>query len=44
MGIIWEVNPDYKPYFKYDNVNKVIYMKVMIYIYVCIESGLTETH
>ena len=35
-----EVNPYYKPYVQYDNINKVLHLKVMIAIYGCIESAL----
>ena len=40
VDIMCEVNPDYKLYFQYDNGNKVLYVKVMRPIYVCIKSDL----
>ena len=40
LDIMYEVNPDYKPYVQYENGNKVIYVKVMRVIYVCIDYDL----
>ena len=40
VDIMREVNPDYKPYVKYENGKKVLYVKVMRAIYGCIESAL----
>ena len=37
LDIMYEVNPDYKPYVQYENGNKVIYVKVMRVMYVCID-------
>ena len=40
MDIMCEVNPDYKPYVQFENGNKVLYVKVLISIYGCIEYAL----
>ena len=40
LGIMCEVNPDYRAYVQYDNANKVLFLKVLRAIYGCIESTL----
>ena len=40
LDIMCEVNPDYKPYVKYENGKKVLHVKVLIEIYGLIESDL----
>ena len=40
VDVMSEVNPEYIPYVRYDNGKKVLYLKILRYIYGCIESAL----
>ena len=40
VDIICEVNPEYKPYVKYENGKNVLYVKVLKDIYGCIDSDM----
>ena len=39
VGIMWQVNPEYKKHLRYENVNKVLYLLVIRVICGCIESA-----